>query len=302
MERVFQALVDRNRARLGRRQLRTIFGTKHRHLRARAGQRASRVAAVLETPGYSRTMFKVQFGTLPLKGYTTGAHVLRFEAIVHTTAELGGGRVLAKFPALVARLTGILERALGTLEWLDRAFISDDTLERLPTPSRVGNTQVGGVDSGKPGMRAVLAAALALAPAPAGFTAGDVAFKVRESAGPALPDYRARHAAYDLKKLRGKQLVTKPDRSRRYQVPAAGLRTITALVVLREKVLQPLLAGLASPISGEPIGRPRGRRPKAWTSVDEHYQTLRRTMHALLGELMSPPQRQSFVDRALASA
>ncbi len=50
MEQVFQDLVDRNRARLGLRQIRTIFGTQHRHLRARTGRRASRVAVVLERP------------------------------------------------------------------------------------------------------------------------------------------------------------------------------------------------------------------------------------------------------------
>src|SRR6266508_2447637 len=50
MEQVFQDLVDRNRARLGLRQIRTIFGAQHRHLRARAGRRAPRVAVVVETP------------------------------------------------------------------------------------------------------------------------------------------------------------------------------------------------------------------------------------------------------------
>jgi hypothetical protein len=50
MEQVFQALVDRNRARLDLRQIRTIFGTHHRHTRTRTGQRASRVAVTLERP------------------------------------------------------------------------------------------------------------------------------------------------------------------------------------------------------------------------------------------------------------
>jgi hypothetical protein len=50
MEQVVQDLVDRTRARLGLRQIRTICGTQHRHLRARTGPRASRVAVVLERP------------------------------------------------------------------------------------------------------------------------------------------------------------------------------------------------------------------------------------------------------------
>jgi len=285
MEQVFQDLVDRNRARLDLRQLRTIFGTEHRHVRPRADQGAPRVAVVLERPVYSLTMFKLHFGSLTLKGYTKGERVLRFEAIAHNTKALGCGRVIAKFPVIVARLKAMLDRALATLHWLDRAFISDDLLEQLPIPCRVGNTSVGGIDIGQPRMRTVLAAVMALALAPQGFTAGDLASKVQEMGGRAMGAYDARRAAYDVKKLRGKQLVVKVDRSRRYQVLADGLRTITALVVLRERVLKPLLATVAHPPGSDPTRPKQGRKRKDWSALDDHYQTLRLTMHALLNDL-----------------
>jgi hypothetical protein len=54
--------------------------------------------------------------------------------------------------------------------------------------------------------------------------------------------YGPRRAAYDLKKLRRKGLVRKIGSSRRYETQADGLRAMTALVVLREKVIKPLLA------------------------------------------------------------
>jgi hypothetical protein len=285
MEQVFQDLVDRNRARLDLRQIRTIFGTERRHVRVRGDQGAPRVAVVLERPVYSLTVFKVHFGALTVKGYTKGECVLRFEAIAHNTKALGCGRVIAKFPAMVAQLKGMLDRALTTLHWLDHAFISDDLLDRLPAPSRVGNTAVGGVDIGQPRMRAVLAAVVALALAPRGFTAGDLACKVRELGGRALADYDARQAAYDVKKLRGKELVVKVERSRRYQALADGLRTMAALVVLREQVLKPLLATAADPHASDPSRPRQGRKPKHWRPLDEHYQTLRITMHALLADL-----------------
>ena len=43
-------------------------------------------------------------------------------------------------------------------------------------------------------------------------------------------DYTIRQATYDLRKLRGKSLVDKPGRSRRYQTPPTAARTITALL------------------------------------------------------------------------
>ena len=70
-----------------------------------------------------------------------------------------------------------------------------------------------------------------MAPTPRGFTVGELAAKVQEIGGQAFRDYGVRQAAYDLRKLRAKQLVEKPGHSRRYQVLDHGLRTITALVV-----------------------------------------------------------------------
>jgi hypothetical protein len=284
MGQVFQDLLDRNRARLGLRQIRTIFGTQHRHLRARTGQRASRVAVTLERPGYSLTVFKLHFGQLTLKGYTKGERVLRFEAIVHNTRELGCGRVIARLPLIVARLKAILDRTLRTLQWMDRAFVADETLDQLPLPSQLGKTRVGGIDLGRPRMRTVLRAIMALALTPRGFTVGEVTAKVQEIGGQACRDYGVRQAAYDLKKLRAKQLVEKPGHSRRYQLLDQGLRTITALVVLREHVLKPLLAAASRPTAGDPGRRKLGRKPKTWSPIDEHYQTLRFTMRALLDD------------------
>jgi hypothetical protein len=46
-----------------------------------------------------------------------------------------------------------LDPTPDALSCIDSCFISDQTLERLPTPSRVGNIVVGGIDLNKPRMR-----------------------------------------------------------------------------------------------------------------------------------------------------
>ncbi len=274
MEEVFGRLVDRSRGRLDVPRLRTLFGAKARPHRDRTS--SSRIEVVVETPRYDLTLFKVHFGALTLKAYTKGEHVLRFEAIVHNTKELGCGRVLARFPEIVARLTSMLERFLATLDCVDAAFIADQTLDQLPLPSQIGSTRVGGIDLNKPRLRATLAAVLALAPAPGGFTVAQLTAKVQAMTGQTDRDYSTRQAAYDLKKLRGKDLVVKPGRSRRYHAPPDALRTITALLVLRDQVLRPILAGVRVPR--------RGRKPNTWTRTDQHYETLRIDMKALFND------------------
>jgi hypothetical protein len=131
MDRVFDAIIDRTRRRLDIPTLRTLFGTKQRP-RTHRSDLSPRVAAVIETPQYGLTIFKVHFGALTLKGYTKGEHVLRFEAVVHNTNALRVGRVLDRFPDIVTCLAGMLERFCTTVDCVDVAYIPDGILDDLP--------------------------------------------------------------------------------------------------------------------------------------------------------------------------
>ena len=77
-------------------------------------------------------------------------------------------------------------------------------------------------------------------PVPHGFTVGEFAAKVHARTGTSDAEYTIRQAAYDLRKLHGKELVDKPARTRRYRVPALAARTIAALLTLRDQVIAPI--------------------------------------------------------------
>jgi len=272
MDRVFNAVLDRTRSRLDVATLRTLFGAKHRpHT---GGEPSLNLATMIERPRYDLTIFKIHFGLLTVKAYTKGEHVLRFEAITHNTKALGCGRILDKFPDIVARLAGMLERFATIVDCVDVGFVPDGLLDTLPQPTQIGATRVGGIALDSPRIRAVLAAVLALAPGPP-FTVADLAAKVHTMTG--QTGYTVRQAAYDLRKLRGKDLVIKPARTHRYQIPADAARTIAALLALRDHVLAPILAGVRSPR--------RGRKPTTWTTLDRDYETLRIAMHTLFDHL-----------------
>jgi hypothetical protein len=163
------------------------------------------------------------------------------------------------------------------LDCVDVGFLPDGILDQLPTSSQVGATRVGGIDLNRPRIRTTLTAVLALAVAPDGFTVADLATKVRSLTGADQLDDTVRQAAYDLRKLRGKHLVIKPGRTRRYQVPGQAARTIAALLTLRDQVIAPILAGVRHPGPGRP--------PKTHTRIDRDYQTLRTGMRTLLHDL-----------------
>jgi hypothetical protein len=275
MDKVFDRVVDRTRSRLDVPILRTLFGAKQRPGRNGTPDLSLRLAAVIETPQFDLTVFKLHFGNLTLKAYTKGEHVLRFEAVVHNTKALRCGRVLENFPTIIARLAAMVERFTTTLDCVDTTFIGDGFLERLPAPAQIGATRVGGVDLNKPRIRAALSGALALSAAPGGFTVAEFTTKVHAMTGNA--DYTIRQAAYDLRKLRGKELIAKPGKTRRYHLQPQTAGTIAALLALREQVIEPILAGVRSPRMG--------RKPSTWTLVDRDYEKIRIDMQTLLHDL-----------------
>ena len=280
MDRVFNAMLDRTRSRLDIPALRTLFGARRRP--GKYGTHPSpRVGVVLETPAWDLTVFKVHFGLLTLKGYTKGARVLRFEAITHNTRQLGCGRALERFPQIVARLAGMCQRFCTALDCVDIGFIPDGTLDQLPLPAQLGASRVGGIDVNKPRIRAALAAVLALAASPSGFTVADMTAKVHAMTGQTHATYNTRQAAYDLRKLRGKQLVGKTARTRRYYLPGPAARTISALLTIRDHVIAPILAGVQI--------RRHDHVPTRLTPIDQDYEHLRTDMARLFSHLGIQP-------------
>lgn len=275
MEQVVQALIERSRGPLQLDQVKTVFGCKKRPCRRKLDQ--GPYATVLETPEYGVTVFKVHYGRITLKVYTKGERVLRVEVTVHNTEELGAVKRLSRFSWVVTKLGDILRRFLQVIHCMDASFIADDLLERLPQPCQVGQTRVGGMDINKQRMRWHMQAVLALAVPLSGFTASALVQKFRDLAGPGGSVYGPRQAAYDLKKLRSKGLVDRVGNSRRYTVTPMGIRAMTALFVLRDKVIKPLLANACQ--------RKRGRKPGNTTPLDESYNHLQVGMQALFTQL-----------------
>jgi len=275
MEQVFQSLIDRTRASLDLDKVKTILGYQRRPWKKKFHK--GRYEIIVEKPAYGLTVFKVHYGYLTLKIYTKGERVLRIEAIVHNTKELPRSRPLEKFPRLVDQLRKMVDRFLEALHGVDVCYIAADTLEQLSKPGQTGKTKVGGIDCNQLRMRTVMHAVVALSTSPKGFTASDLARTVSALNSPSAPSYTARQAAYDLRKLRGKDLAGKIGNTRRYRPTPMGLRAMAALAVLRDKIIQPLLAATCHPSLHPAIQDP--------TRIDEHYANLRAGMRGLFGAL-----------------
>jgi hypothetical protein len=90
------------------------------------------------------------------------------------------------------------------------------------------------------------------------------------SSKPGQLHYTPRHAAYDLRKLRGKGFVERVGTTRCYEPTTLAIGTLVALLILREKVIKPVLAGAGKPKPGRP--------PKRMHPLDVHYENLQSEM------------------------
>ena len=106
-----------------------------------------------------------------------------------------------------------------------------------------------------------------------------------------------RQAAYDLRKLRGKNLTIKPGRTRRYQVPPDAVRIITALLTLRDHVIAPILAGIRSPAAA---ARPH-TGPASTVTIRLSGSACKPSSVTWASKRSQQPHRQHFVDRRDAS-
>ena len=182
----------------------------------------------------------------------------------------------------------MVDRFTTMLDCVDIGFLPDGILDQLPQPSQIGAVRVGGIDTNKPRTRAAMTAVTALAIAPDGFTVADFA-----ATGPRprpATDYTVRQAAYDLRKLRGKHLVVKPGRGRRYQVPDDAARTVTALDSPSATTSSPP----SSPASGNPSAAHPTPTPASTATTTPSAPACE---HSSPTSASAPPHRQQIVDQ-----
>lgn len=271
LDRVFQGLIDRTRQVLDVDKVKTIFGWKCRpHHRRGERRKDLRCERVVDESAYDLTVFKVHFRRLTLKMYDKGGRVLRIEAIAHNIQDLRCGRGLEKLSIMLEKLQRMVISFLNVLCAAHLSFLDEGVLDWLPQPTQRGSRRLAGVDLQNPRMRAVSEAAVALAAKPDGFTVRALAEKTCQLMGKDVQTYGPRQAFYDLSKLRGKGLLDRAEKTRRYHGSMPGIRTLAGILILREKVIKPVLAGAGRKHAGRP--------PKNIHPIDKHYENLQREM------------------------
>lgn len=264
LDTVYQNLIDLTRSQLDVKKLKTIFGFKRRPRNRKHKKKSFQLH--IERPSYNMTVFSVNDGKITVKIYDKGERVLRIEVVCHSISALKCNRGVENCPMIIQKLRERLQAFISVLYFSHASFIDKGEFDQFSQPSKKGKQRIAGIDINKPRCRNVMKAVLELAIKPSGFTAKEVADKYVKIAQLAEGNYNARQAAYDLRKLRAKGIVYRKEKARKLRVTAKGVAMVVAIIIIREKIFKPIVAG----ITKEKILQP----PLKLSKVDQLYISI----------------------------
>ncbi|MEK9165835.1 MAG: hypothetical protein AAB525_03195 [Patescibacteria group bacterium] len=267
LDQMYQNLITLSRERIDIKKLKTIFGIKHRPHNRR--QKHSGFEIRIEKPDYNLTIFKIHFGKLTLKLYDKGERVLRAEVVVHNAKELKCKRSVSNFEEIVSKLRVIMNNFMDNLCYIHTSLLKDGSFEQLVNPSKTGEQRLAGVDINKRRTIAIMESVLSLAIKPNGYTANDITTLMKERLDKKqAKDYTPAKAAYDIRKLRGKELVVKTEKSNKYKTTKKGMETIIAILVLTQKTIPTIFSSINKDVISD--------NPEEMQNIDKIYMNIRK--------------------------
>ncbi len=223
------------------------------------------------TPGDFRTEVVTPF-TLPtirfqykrttIKQYLKEGRALRTETTFNDSYDFAIGRAIENLGTLRERGDAINARLLEVERGTEQARLGGPQLRDLVMPQRRDGRRVAALRLGDPRVMALLAALVALAYQPAGFSNAHLRRIVAALLAQSEEEYTRARMTYDLERLAGHGLIERVARRHRYRLTPVGLGLAAACTKLADRVLDPLVARCGSaPLS--PPGTPWRRLESA---------------------------------------
>ena len=189
-----------------------------------------------------------------VKQYVRDHVLLRTEATSYHLPDLGVGKSVENLPKARKTLHQITERYLDVQQDILETFIDCGQLRRLSEPTITSSgKRIPGLKLDNPRQLATMQALVRFCHLAIGdtFNTKQIHLPVVEALGCSVDEYKLSSLRYDLSKLRGKGLVEKVPRTRRYKLLPKGYRLCVVFLKLFEKIYAPLTAGLLAPFAGD---------------------------------------------------
>jgi len=266
LNRVYEALL-RDHLHLGRPDMvKVIFDRRiYRNTPSTFATRVLRQGVV--------TCLKVFYKHSWLKQYNKGGRVLRTEICINNPADFMIKKSLVHLGYLGRIAYHVITRfekaqAVAVVTALDRS-----TLERLVTPSTNGGQRVPGLRVGAPRTMRILATLGCAGLSFKAFSNAEFRAVLVDQMGATPQDATPARVGYELRKLRGKNLIRKVAGRNRYTLTDLGYRTALALTKLHQRLLVPTLDSF-DPTVRETLGASPHALDQALARLDADFNAL----------------------------
>jgi hypothetical protein len=289
--RLFDRLMDANRAMGHPNKLATVFGRAGYRPDTRTGQTVVKITK-LRTP-----VLCSSYKNTSLKQYISNHVGMRTESSSYQLKDLALGKNINNLPKVREVMNKANHRYLQVQQEVLASYVDRGQLEQLrqPTVSASGR-RVPGLHIDDPRLLAVLQAILCFA-----YLVGKGCFRTKDllvdvQKALSKPDYTLSQLRYDLSKLRGKGLVRRCPGTHAYQVSEEGYRIGFFHLKLYQKLYAPLTAAICEPDPAD-----NGVLTSQQTKLDRLYVTVDKALQNLvkhLGMARKPCKRRELKKRA----
>jgi hypothetical protein len=252
LDRLFERLLDANRALGHPDKLAAIFHRGKFHADTRIGKTTVRMSSQRVPVISSR------FKQTEIKQYAKGSSdphghgALRTESTVYQLSDLSLAKNINNLAKVRQTLDQANERYLSVQQDVLASYVDRGQLEQLRQPSvSATGRRVPGLHIDDPRLMAVWQAVLCFA-----YLVGKGVFRTKDllvDVQHALnnPQYTLNQLRYDLSKLRGKGLVARVPESQTYQVSSEGYRLGIFHLKLYQQLYAPLTAAICDPVAAD---------------------------------------------------
>lgn len=274
VDQLSQRLLDANRTIGQPKKLTVIFGhkvTKHH---------AGKLQTVIEDLDLPNPVIRSHHKNGFIKQYVRDKSNLRTESATNNVTDYGVGKAIGNLPALREKLSGISDRYLDVQQDILETFVDRGQLLKLTHPTVLcDGKRIPGLKLEHPRQLALMQALVRFSHIAAGdsFSTAEIHSDTAEALGRTTADYTLASLRYDLSKLRGKALVERLDKSRRYRLTSEGYRICVVYLKLFEKLYAPLTSGILKPFKPD-----RHLDANRTSSLDRLYRAVANALDRLV--------------------
>jgi hypothetical protein len=269
-----ERLLDANRTIGQPNKITTIFG------RRVTKQYRGELKTVIEDLDLPNPVIRSHYGSGFIKQYVRDHLNLRTEPATNNIADYGVKKAVENLPQLRTKMASVIDNYLDVQQDILETFLDRGHLRKLAEPTVLPKgKRIPGLKLDHPRQLALMHALVRFAHIAAGntFTTADIYPRTVEALGVPPTEYSLSSLRYDLSKLRGKRLVEKVPRSRRYRLTPQGYSICLVFLKLFERIYAPLTAGLLQSFSGDSKLRTEKR-----SQLDRLYQSVADDLDRLL--------------------